>query len=381
MDKNIYDLLNEVETDFTEYSEDRLSDIENKINSKKLLNKIKDNRPNQKISFWSRHKVLRIVSTVAAAFAVIISIGSIANPAFAREQFSKVVGLLIQSTEGDKYEEDKTLYNQVGENATVVDEAALPAEYTTTATSQDTTISISDIYCDGYYIYYTMHLTSTNENLNLADWIREGNGSAVHMILNDYDSEEGYIRFAKGEDGSYVGIGSIDLLYYELFEDLTFNEEEGILIDYSLTELVGSKNEWDSNGEYVETARIMGEWHFNFPVDIDSSNNQTWELELQENGICLNNITKTSANLIIEINLPDMTKDPYNDPYNDPAMTLYDSNYNMIPWSSVIVVPNDDGSSTCYMTCTYSAETDFILQVVNKNVDNSVLADIDITLN
>lgn len=189
------------------------------------------------------------------------------------------------------------------------------------------------------------------------------------------------LNFQRGEDGTFAALGEVNLLRYRTNPEIQVDvPEEGTFqmgihlnyfrsIDYDLH---------DEDGEYSSLGEVEGDWSLSFPVTIDTSQNVTKTMEQEENGVELSRIVRTGTHVIVEFAMPDMTKAPYNDPYNDPAVLVYRADGAPLPMSEGITLPNEDGTSTWYMTFMYTEDTDLRVEVVNKNVDGSVIASFDV---
>ena len=105
-------------------------------------------------------RVWKAAAGMAAACAVAVGVTSLANPVLAKEIFSNVFGNLVENAQGEKYEkEDTEMYTKLGKSATAIqDEVSKQQEqgsYVTTMENNGVTVSVSDVYCDGYVLYYT----------------------------------------------------------------------------------------------------------------------------------------------------------------------------------------------------------------------------------
>lgn len=385
MRKNIYQLLNEVETDFREYEQTELSSREKDYHKQKVLmevrrmeNKVKKNR-----------KVWKVAAGVAAACAVTVGAASIANPVLAEELFSSVFGNLVENAQGEKYEqEDTERYTKIGKSSTSVeDEVAKQPEqgsYVTTMENNGVTVSVSDVYCDGYVLYYTATVKTDNEGLNKADGMvvetKEGQNPTISVDgaqLSGYASK----AFEKSKDGSFVTINQIDLIAptdaQEKPMDLKVGEKDTMVVDWEVKQFVGYLwDQWDESGEYASTGKVEGDWHLRFPVTIDKSGNESFDINKEENGIMVKSAVKTKAGLVVEVELPDFTKAPYNDPYNDPDMGIKDSEGNWLQWMNQKTDMHEDGTSTMQIMVLYDGEKDLTFEVTTRDEDQVTLASI-----
>lgn len=385
MKKTIYQLLNDVETDFSKYEQDELSVLEKDRHKQTVLREVKRMK-NKKMKAW------KIAAGAAAACAVTVGTVSLANPVFANEIFSSVFGSLVENARGSKYEkEDTDLYTKIGKNAEAVQEKTGKDEgdnYVTTMENNGVTISVSDVYCDGYVLYFTTTLKTEDEGLNKADGIlarimddgNKGNGPAISI---DGTQLAGYSErsFEKTKDGSFVAMNQIDLMSpadsREKEIDLGLDEKGTLVVNWDLSEFSGYLwDQWDASGEYMKTGETKGQWNLRFPVTIDRSHNQTYAINKEDNGVQVKNAVKTKAGLVLEVELPDFTKAPYNDPYNDPDLAVKDSSGKCLQWINQKTMQHDDGTATMQIMVLYDGEKDLSFEVTTKDEDQIKLADI-----
>lgn len=325
-------------------------------------------------------KTWKIAAGMAAACAVAVGATSIANPVLAEELFSSVFGNLVENAQGEKYEkEDTERYTKIGKSSTAVqdevDKQQDSDSYVTTMENNGVTVSVSDVYCDGYVLYYTASIKTDNEGLNQADGIitetKEGSNPSIFVDgvqLSGYASK----AFDKSKDGSFVTINQIDLLnptdMQEKPIDLKAGEKDVFVVDWDVKQFVGYLwNQWDESGEYVNTGKVEGDWRLRFPVTIDRSGNEAFDINKEENGIMVKSAVKTKAGLVVEAELPDFTKDPYNDPYNDPDMGIKDSQGNWLQWMNQKTDMHEDGTSTMQIMVLYDGEEDLVFEVTTKD--------------
>lgn len=384
MKKTIYQLLNDVETDFSKYEQDELSVLEKDRHKQTVLREVKRMK-NKKMKTWK-------VAAAAAACAVTVGAVSLANPVFANEIFSSVFGSLVENARGSKYgKEDTDLYTKIGKNAEAVQEKTGKDErddYVTTMENNGVTISVSDVYCDGYVLYFTTTLKTENEGLNKADGIlarimddgNKGNGPAISI---DGTQLAGYSErpFEKTKDGSFVAMNQIDLMSpadsSEKDIDLGLDEKETLVVNWDLSELSGYLwDQWDDSGEYMRTGETKGQWNLCFPVTIDRTHNQTYAVNKEDNGVRVKNAIKTKAGLVLEVELPDFTKAPYNDPYNDPDLAVKDSSGKCLQWINQKTMQHDDGTATMQIMVLYDGEKNLSFEVTTKDEEQIKLADI-----
>lgn len=387
MKKNIYQLLNEVETDFREYEQTELSSREKDYHKQRVLMEVR--RMGNKENKNKKGRVWKAAAGMAAACAVTVGVTSLANPVLAKEIFSNVFGNLVENAQGEKYEkEDTEMYTKLGKSAAAVqDEVGRQQDqgsYVTTMEDNGVTVSVSDVYCDGYVLYYTASIKTDNEELKKADGIivetKEGPNPSISVDgaqLSGYASK----AFDKSKDGSFVTINQIDLMnptdVKEQPMDLKVGEKDTLVVDWDVKQFVGYLwDEWDESGEYMSTGKVEGDWNLRFPVTIDKSNNEAFDINKEENGITVKSAVKTKAGLVVEVELPDFTKAPYNEPYNDPDMGIKDSQGNWLQWMNQKTDMHEDGTSTMQIMVLYDGEKDLAFEVTTKDEEPVTFASI-----
>ena len=384
MKKNMYALFNEMKMDFTEYEETELSPLEKESAKQRILREVNrmENRTNKNMK--KRYK-WKMAAGAAAACAITVGAIGIANPTLAENLFSGTFGKLIDSVQGEKNEEEKTaVYSKIGENS-IEAEAELakqenPEEYILSAEDEGVTISVSDIYCDGYVLYYTASLQTDHEELISADGILTSSKEAGSDQLKIEGTDmSGYTSqaFKKSGDQLFVSANEINLLSETSGGAFEAGENQTIIADWTITNLTGSFwNSWDTQGDYENTARVDGTWHLRFPVTVDTSENETIAINREENGIVIKDAVKTKAGLVVHVHFPDFRKAPYNDPYNDPDVGIKDANGNFLQWMSQKHEENADGTTDSWIMALYNGEKDLALEVTAKDEEQKELANI-----
>lgn len=389
MGKNIYGLLNEIETDFNEYEAIELSSKEKERHKQRILMEVKrmeKRRENKKGKIW------KIAAGAAAACVITVGAFSIVNPVQAEELFSNVFGKLIENAQGDKYEqEDTERYKKIGENAVAIQEEVDKRQeegYILTAENDGVSISVSDVYCDGYVLYYTTTLQTDREDLKSADGIvlEKKVGEPYDIKINGTYVAEVIQPFNKSEDGTFVAVQKLDLMApYEVDlsqgtekpVDLGIGENDTVVVDWTVHELIGNLwDSWDEQGEYQSTVNVTGEWYLRFPVTVDTSKNQAFDINKEENGVLVKRGVKTKAGLVIEVELPDFRNEPYNDKYNDPDIGIKDNEGNYLQWLNQKADLREDGTCTTQIMVLYDGQKDLSFNVTTRDKYQNKIADI-----
>lgn len=382
MEKTIYQLLNEVKTDEGKYEWTELSSEERHHCKQRIMKEVK-NMKNREIEKRTRKTWKTAAAGTAAALALVTATVGVCNPVFAENLFSDTFGRLIESAKGQKYEADYIdLYSKIGRYsvpAQAEDQTSNPTAYATSAEANGVKVSVSDVYCDGYLLYFTTTLETNDSGLMQADGIipAEKKGVCDIRIAGIPDSEGANKTFERAGDGIFVATNQIDLLS---LPDLKSNGTS-FDVEYTLTDLQGKLwNRWDAQGEYHTTGNVDGEWKLRFPVTVDTSANQTYAIDQEQNGVTVKDAVITKAGLVLTVLLPDFTKAPYNDPHNDPDEAVMDSQGKCLQWLSQQSTPNADGTTTEQIMVLYDGQKELSFTVTNKNTDGSVIADIPVQL-
>ncbi len=389
MKKNMYGLLNEIEMDFSEYEDFELSPTEKVAYQSRILREVNE-MDNRNIRRTKKNGKWKVAVGIAAAFALMAGTVRLANPILADSLFSSVFGNLIDNAKGEKDEaEEIERLTKIGEKSVDVQEEVEKQQdadaYQTTSESNGVSISVSDIYCDGYMLYYTASLKTDDAGLNQADGIlgefKSADASELSVgqeLLVDGMDLSGYTNnFQRAEDGTFVSAHQVDLMSGAEEGSYTPGEEKTFVVDWTLHALRGKLwDEWDTQGEYKTTGTVEGEWHLRFPVTVDATNNKTFRVDQGENGITIKDAVRTKAGLALHIDLPDFRQEPYRDPYNDPDMVVKDAQGNSLQWMAQRWEEHDDGTSECWIMVLYDGETDLSLKVTAKDENATLIADI-----
>lgn len=375
MDKRICDLLNDVEINFSEYEEEELSHSEKKRLKKRVLGEVRNMKKyshmNGKKSGWK----LAGAAAAACMAVSVIAVGS--NPAAARQLFSSTFQKIISGTEGEKDgDELKEIYTKIGKESVEVkadsDSSILEME------DAGVTMRVSDIYCDGYMMYYTLELETDNPVLTKEglDGLSTSDGkdtARVCSIKVAGEDESFPIGFEKQADGTYTSVQSYN--FYGTENSKVYQDGDVIPVELDVSSIVGwDYDEHDKSGEYVHTEAVSGEWKLAFKAVVDASNNDVQEIEREKNGVKIVKAVRTKAALNLEIALPDFSADPFNDKYNDPDIAIMDQDGNFMQWLGGYRDMKEDGSSVLYLTLLDDDGENYKLEVTDKNGDGGTFA-------
>ena len=242
--------------------DDKLNEIYGKIRQDEVQMK-------QRGFYGNRNKVYRSIAAAAAACMVVGIFGIFyANPSLARDIpiLGDVFGHLQEMRDNSAYpDKDKTAYENISEHSTPVQEAGNSAE------NEFGTMTVSDAYCDGYDMYFTLSLRIEDEELKAADYFlpmhQEGEEEALYdggkFTIDQkqvWPSEGSTLR--KAEDGVYVGLCRIESTQQE---DGVFGEEMTVCVDIN-----GLSAHKGTIGDMGELQQIKEDWKLQFVVQTDT---------------------------------------------------------------------------------------------------------------
>lgn len=376
MEKNIYGLLNEVEMDLETYEAIELSEKEKESYKRSVLHRIGNTNSKKRKNTWKK------VVGAAAALAVILGVAGVADPVLAKDIYSALFGKLIahekeQVQQGETMDSDLKKYAIIGKNAKEVSKEDKSAGETTVE-KDGITFAVSDVYCDGYHLYYLLSLRTERKDFEKAEYIRLGkNIHGVEFKINGkqvYPDEAG--SFGKIEDGLYTSVAQQDLssLTDVNEQPVDISDAKTFTVEYSIKDQLLGQYWQQDEMEEITTGTVENTWKLQFSVPVDRSGVKEIVLDQESNGVSLTKASVTKGGLVLEGITPDFSQAPYNDPYNDPAMTLYDADGNMLCEVEGSSTENADGTATFHVHYLYNGEKNLIFKITNKNVDNKTIA-------
>lgn len=310
----------------------------------------------------NRNRFYRSLTAAAAAACTIAALSGIfyMNPALAQDIpiLGNVFGRLQEVRENSEYpDKDKTAYENISEHSEPVQEAGNTAE------NEIGTMTVSDAYCDGYDMYFTLSLRVEDEELKTAGYVSamhlEGEDDALYELgkftINQkqvWPTEATVLR--KAEDGVYVGLCRINA---SSNRDVSFEGQMTVNVDIN-----GLTAYRESNLGYMETFQeIKGDWSMQFGVETDTSSNRTAEPNAQSNGIIVQKAVQTPSNMHVTCYLPAELAE------KNPAFVLLEENGNRVQNESAMFNTQDDGSQIQEMVFNTSQADQFVMQVFDKN--------------
>lgn len=334
--------------------DDKLNDIYRKIRQDEVEMKQTGFRER-------RNKVYRSVAVAVASVCMVAALSGIfyANPALARDIpiLGDVFGRLQEIRENSEYpDKDKTAYQNISEHSAPVQEAGNSAE------NEIGTMTVSDAYCDGYDLYFTLSLRIEDDELKAADYLQpmhlegedetlyEGGKFAIDQ-KRAWPSDISALR--KAEDGVYVGLCRIASMNQE---EASFTDQMTVSIDIN-----GLTVRKENMAENEKLQQVKGDWKLQFDVQTDTSANREAKPNAQSNGIIVQKAVQTPSNMHVTCYVPAELAE------NNPAFVLLDGDGNRVQNESAMYNMKEDGSLVLEMVFDTSQADQFVMQVFGKN--------------
>lgn len=316
----------------------------------------------KRLNNGKRRRIYQKAGVAAAAACMVIALTGVlyVNPALAKDIpiLGDVFGKIQQMRDSSPYpDKDKTAYDKIAEHSSPVNDPTNVAE------DQGISMEISDAYCDGHELYFTLSLKTDDEEMNKSDWIelmayREGS-SEPNIAWLTVSGEEVYptsaMSLQKADDQAYVTLVRVEAMN---MPKGTFPEDMDVALN------IGAASGYqDSDVPTAEFKTIKGSWKLAFHPQIDTSNNRTTELQAEKDGFVVKEITKTPSNTYVTLVVPaDWAA-------KNPADVLKDTAGNRIYEESARIVEQEDGSWIKYMVFDQTDADQFILQMYDKNAE------------
>lgn len=332
--------------------------VDDKLNE--IYGMIREDKVQMKQSGFarSRRRFYRTLTATAAAACAVVALSGIfyVNPALARDIpiLGDVFGRLQEVRNNSEYpSKDNTAYENIKEHSTPVQEAGNSAE------NELGVMTVSDAYCDGYDIYFTLSLRVEDEELKTAEYFslmhkNEGDDflypGGKYMVDQKETMTSVIAGLKKAEDGVYVGLGRI-----EERDEAPFGDQMTVNLDINGLEIPSPSGIMD------EYKQVEGDWVLQFDVKMDTSSNRTAEPNAENNGIIVQKAVQTPSNMHVTCYLPAELAE------KNPAFALSDGNGNRVQMETGKGNEQEDGSQILEFVFNTSQADEFIMRVYDKN--------------
>lgn len=303
----------------------------------------------------AEHRGIPGWAKAAAAAVCIMFAGTtvlVSNPALAKDLpiIGNIFERMIEARDANPYGYKNTVaYDKINENAQ-------PA--TGIAENNGVEISVSDAYCDGYNLYFTLSVRTESEDINAADTvglekIDEESGTSTPFWVEINGEPVGLnSNFTKSENGLFVGIAEIDK--YTL-KDRVFPEQ------FQVTAGIDSVTGMYPGDTSKVPAVIVGEWNLAFDVTKDESKNKVFDTQAESNGFAVKKVVQTPSNLHIDFVVPAEWVE------QNPEIIVLDADGNAVQKWGAMLTDQEDGSQLLEYTLEQSDSNSYTIQVIDKN--------------
>lgn len=382
MEEKIFDLLNNAKIDLDEYQITDLSVSDKKRLKKKVLQEVSgDMRGMKQGKGMKGRKSGWKFAGLAAAACLVVSIIAVGNSSTAaRELFSETFQKIISGTGGKDGEYFKEIYTKIGKESVPV-KADTQTDVLETEDS-GVTMRVSDVYCDGYMMYYTLVLETDNPILTgegldeiSTDIGRDGYVYTCSVKIDGEGEIGDIIYFGKEADGTYTSVQNCS--FYAAENPKEYQNGDIIPVEIAINRIAGwDTDRNDENGDYVHTKAVRGDWKLSFQAVVDTSKNVEQKIGKEKNGVKIIKAVRSKALLNLEIELPDFSAEPFNDPYNDPDIWISDQAGKDMKWLGNYNKKRMAGTRTLYLSLLDDEGENYKLQIADKE-DRRIFAAID----
>lgn len=318
----------------------------------------------------AEHRRIPGWAKAAAAAVCIMFAGTtvlVSNPALAKDLpiIGNIFERMIEAREANPYgNKDTVAYDKIKENAQPASDIA---------ESNGVEIGVSEAYCDGYSLYFTLSVCTEDEALNAAETVlleRMTEDGSLQPYWVEINGEFVGLNsgFTKSEDGLFVGVAVIEKYY---LKDKEFPEQMNVTV--GVDSVTGSY--------YGDTSKapvtIEGEWNLAFDVTKDESSNKVIDVSAESNGFAVKKVVQTPSNFHIDFVVPAEWVE------QNPEIIVLDANGNAVQKWGATMVDQEDGSQLREYTLEQSDSNSYTIQVIDKNNSQEeliVLEEFQITL-
>lgn len=346
------------------------ADVEDKMQDayRQIYQGVVEMKPAAKRRFSAWAKVAAAAVCVVAAGSVIL----VSNPTLAKDLplIGNIFDEMVKARDAEPYGyKDTTAYQNIKENAQQIQTEQM------TAVDQGIKLEVTDAYCDGYDLYFTLGVQDEEGVLGTADGIRlgrayettEGMGAEIIKIDGTYIGANMNIKDIG--DGTYVGVIHIAKSF---LPEKSFAEKFLVELDVDMVE---STNYGDTS---KAPKAVAGEWNLSFEVAKDESKNQVFDVQAEDQGFVVEKIVQTPSNLHVDFVIPQEWVE------QNPEIQVIDQNGNLVEKWNGKTEEREDGSQMREYTLEYSGSRNYTIRVVDKNNSSQeellIITEIPITL-
>lgn len=349
------------------------ADVEDKMQDayRQIYQGVVEMKPATKRRFSAWAKAAAAAVCVVAAGSVVL----VSNPTLAKDLplIGNIFDEMVKARDAEPYGyKDTMAYQNIKENAQQIQTEQM------TAVDQGIKLEVTDAYCDGYDLYFTLGVQDEEGVLGTADGIQLGRAYETESLKNrmsfevikingTYIGANMNIKDIGG--GTYVGVIHIDQSF---LPEKSFAEKFLVELDVDMVE----------SANYGDTSKapkaVAGEWNLSFEVAKDESKNQVFDVQAEDQGFVVEKIVQTPSNLHIDFVIPQEWVE------QNPEIQVIDEDGNLVEKWNGEIEEREDGSQMREYTLEYSGSRNYTIRVVDKNNSSqdelSIITEIPITL-
>lgn len=349
------------------------ADVEDKMQDayRQIYQGVVEMKPAAKRRFSAWAKVAAAAVCVVAAGSVIL----VSNPTLAKDLplIGNIFDEMVKARDAEPYGyKDTTAYQNIKENAQQIQTEQM------TAVDQGIKLEVTDAYCDGYDLYFTLGVQDEEGVLGTADGIQLGRAYETESLKNRMSFEVikingtyigANMNIKDIGDGTYVGVIHIAKSF---LPEKSFAEKFLVELDVDMVE---STNYGDTS---KAPKAVAGEWNLSFEVAKDESKNQVFDVQAEDQGFVVEKIVQTPSNLHIDFVIPQEWVE------QNPEIQVIDEDGNLVEKWNGKIEEREDGSQMREYTLEYSGSRNYTIRVVDKNNSSQdellIITEIPITL-
>lgn len=303
----------------------------------------------------------------AAVLLLVLMAGSVilyANPALAKDipVLGDVFGNLRKIRDDSPFpEKDKTAYEQIAEHAKPAEIKENEESMTNVAEDSGISLAVSDVYCDGLELYFTLSARVEDEEMKKADFLclmSYGDGDDIpfmggNISVDGTKVHSDVLALNKAEEGEYVGLIRATSVEGAFKEDIVVNVAAGG---------ISAHRAHAKEGEELGYKTVNGEWKLRFAAKSDAANNRIAKPGAEQNGMMVQEVIQTPSNMRIKCYAPSK--------WSGKALVFVvkDGDGNRVDVeSSGATERTEDGGEIYEISLVHSQDDEFTLQVYDKN--------------
>ena len=246
-------------------------------------------------------------------------------------------------------------------------------------------VLVSDVYFDGYDLYYTLSIRTEDAELNSSEFLTpltsvEGDSLPffASAFLNGTEVTSVFMQPRKSEDGSFVQLVRISMDA----TGITSTDPLDVRLDFNAIGGTRLEDIGAYDGAYREAMghkTIRGSWKLAFQASADPSGSRSLTSLAENQGFTVMKATATPSNLHLTIRIP------FGGDTNALVPQIYDSYGGKIEWEHISYTSDPaTGQPLLEITANTSEASQFVMKIIDKTTSSddmlNVIAEIPFEL-